>query len=103
MLVEVEQGEDCRAASDGGLQYLRQICEAFAMLLMVDGVQAGCGRTGPFFNFKQAGIEPDTICLSKSISGYGAADSYRCWPRRNSTCCCWARIWARSGTPTQPL
>lgn len=31
----------------------------------------GCGRTGPFFSFEPAGIVPDIVCLSKSISGYG--------------------------------
>jgi diaminobutyrate-2-oxoglutarate transaminase len=31
----------------------------------------GCGRTGPFFSFEPAGIMPDIVCLSKSISGYG--------------------------------
>ncbi len=41
------------------------------MLLILDDVQMGCGRTGPFFSFESAGIKPDMICLSKSISGYG--------------------------------
>jgi diaminobutyrate-2-oxoglutarate transaminase len=41
------------------------------MLLIVDDVQAGCGRTGTFFSFEDAGIEPDIVCLSKSLSGYG--------------------------------
>jgi diaminobutyrate-2-oxoglutarate transaminase len=31
----------------------------------------GCGRTGPFFSFEAAGITPDIVCVSKSISGYG--------------------------------
>src|SRR5205823_7243036 len=35
-------------------------------------VQMGCGRTGPFFSFELAGIEPDIVCLSKSIAGYGS-------------------------------
>jgi diaminobutyrate-2-oxoglutarate transaminase len=34
-------------------------------------VQMGCGRTGPFFSFEAADLEPDIVCLSKSISGYG--------------------------------
>jgi diaminobutyrate-2-oxoglutarate transaminase len=41
------------------------------MLLIVDDVQMGCGRTGPFFSFESAGITPDIVCLSKSIGGYG--------------------------------
>ena len=39
--------------------------------LIVDDVQAGCGRTGSFFSFERAGIAPDMICLSKSLSGLG--------------------------------
>src|SRR3546814_1900583 len=31
----------------------------------------GCGRTGPFFSWEAAGVKPDIVCLSKSISGYG--------------------------------
>lgn len=41
------------------------------MLLIVDDIQAGCGRTGSFFSFEPAGIDPDIVCLSKSISGFG--------------------------------
>ena len=41
------------------------------MLLIVDDIQVGCGRTGPFFSFEPAGIVPDIVCLSKSLSGYG--------------------------------
>ena len=41
------------------------------MLLIVDDIQAGCGRTGTFFSFEEMGIKPDMITLSKSISGYG--------------------------------
>jgi diaminobutyrate-2-oxoglutarate transaminase len=41
------------------------------MLLIVDDIQVGCGRTGPFFSFERAGIQPDIVCLSKSLSGYG--------------------------------
>src|ERR1700742_4570721 len=37
----------------------------------MDEIQAGCGRTGTFFCFEQAGIRPDLVTLSKSISGYG--------------------------------
>lgn len=41
------------------------------ILLIVDDVQMGCGRTGEFFSFEEAGIKPDIVTLSKSISGYG--------------------------------
>lgn len=41
------------------------------MLLIVDDIQVGCGRTGDFFSFEQAGIVPDIVTLSKSLSAYG--------------------------------
>jgi diaminobutyrate-2-oxoglutarate transaminase len=41
------------------------------MLLIVDDIQMGCGRTGAFFSFEEAGITPDIVTVSKSISGYG--------------------------------
>jgi diaminobutyrate-2-oxoglutarate transaminase len=53
------------------LQRLRQLCDRFDVLLIVDDIQAGCGRTGTFFSFERAGIVPDIVCLSKSIGGYG--------------------------------
>lgn len=53
------------------LQGLRALCDKHEILLVVDDVQVGCGRTGYFFSFERAGIVPDIVCLSKSIGGYG--------------------------------
>ncbi|OAB38380.1 diaminobutyrate--2-oxoglutarate transaminase [Paenibacillus glacialis] len=53
------------------LQKLRNLCDEYDILLIVDDIQVGCGRTGPFFSFERAGIVPDIVILSKSISGYG--------------------------------
>jgi diaminobutyrate-2-oxoglutarate transaminase len=39
--------------------------------VIVDDIQAGCGRTGSFFSFEPADIQPDIVTLSKSLSGYG--------------------------------
>ncbi len=50
---------------------MADICNRWEILLIIDDVQAGCGRTGTFFSFEPAGIEPDIVCMSKSISGYG--------------------------------
>ena len=50
---------------------LSELCRKHEILLIVDDVQAGCGRTGTFFSFEEAGITPDIVCLSKSISGFG--------------------------------
>jgi diaminobutyrate-2-oxoglutarate transaminase len=72
VIVETVQAEGgINVASDAWLQRLQSLCRRHAMLLIVDDIQVGCGRTGPFFSFEPAGIVPDIICLSKSLSGYG--------------------------------
>jgi diaminobutyrate-2-oxoglutarate transaminase len=53
------------------LRRLAHLCRARDILLIVDDVQMGCGRTGPFFSFEEAGIVPDIVVLSKSLSGMG--------------------------------
>jgi diaminobutyrate-2-oxoglutarate transaminase len=53
------------------LRRLRLLCDEYHILLIADEIQVGCGRTGPFFAFERAGIVPDMVTLSKSISGYG--------------------------------
>ncbi|MFC4597745.1 diaminobutyrate--2-oxoglutarate transaminase [Cohnella hongkongensis] len=71
-IVETLQGEGgIHVASDQWLKGLAAICKRYGMLLIVDDVQMGCGRTGPFFSFERCGIVPDIVCLSKSIGGYG--------------------------------
>lgn len=72
IILETVQGEGgINAASFEWLKEIERICERFDILLIVDDIQAGCGRTGSFFSFEPAGIEPDIVCLSKSIGGYG--------------------------------
>lgn len=72
VIVETVQGEGgVNVASPEWLRGLSERCQRHAIPLIVDDVQMGCGRTGPFFSFESAGIEPDIVCLSKSISGYG--------------------------------
>jgi diaminobutyrate-2-oxoglutarate transaminase len=53
------------------LRRLREVTSEYGVPLILDEIQAGCGRTGTFFCFEQAGIRPDMVTLSKSISGYG--------------------------------
>ncbi|MBL8349616.1 MAG: diaminobutyrate--2-oxoglutarate transaminase [Burkholderiaceae bacterium] len=53
------------------LQQLQQLCARYRILLICDDIQVGCHRSGPFFSFERAGIVPDIVVLSKSISGYG--------------------------------
>ncbi|GAA2100105.1 diaminobutyrate--2-oxoglutarate transaminase [Brevibacterium salitolerans] len=72
IIVETVQGEGgVRAARAEWLRGLAELCRRHDILLIVDDVQAGCGRTGTFFSFEEAGIVPDIVCLSKSISGSG--------------------------------
>ncbi|GAB2734019.1 diaminobutyrate--2-oxoglutarate transaminase [Salinifilum aidingensis] len=72
VIVETLQGEGgINDARGEWLRHLQGICREHGILLIVDDVQMGCGRTGPFFSFEEAGIEPDVVCLSKSIGGYG--------------------------------
>lgn len=58
-------------ASTKWLRRLKALCEKHDILLICDDIQVGCGRTGSFFSFERAGIVPDIVVLSKSISGYG--------------------------------
>lgn len=72
VLLETVQGEGgLNAASNEWLQRLNKLCKEHDILMIIDDIQAGCGRTGTFFSFEPAGIEPDIVTLSKSISGYG--------------------------------
>ena len=72
VIVETVQGEGgINAASFEWLQNLEKVCRKHDVLLIVDDIQAGCGRTGTFFSFEEAGIKPDIVTLSKSFSGYG--------------------------------
>lgn len=72
LIVETLQAEGgVRPMSFDYLRQLSLLCKKNGILLIIDDIQAGCGRTGPFFSFEDAGIEPDLVTLSKSISGYG--------------------------------
>jgi len=72
VILETVQGEGgLNVASFSWLQRLQALCNQQGIVLIVDDIQAGCGRTGTFFSFEPAGIKPDIITLSKSLSGYG--------------------------------
>lgn len=72
VIVETVQGEGgMNTARAEWLRGLADLCKRHGILLIVDDIQMGCGRTGDFFSFEEAGIVPDIITLSKSISGYG--------------------------------
>ena len=72
VILETIQGEGgLNVASTKWLKGLRKLGDEHDMLMIVDDIQAGCGRSGDFFSFEEAGIKPDIITLSKSLSGYG--------------------------------
>ncbi|MGD9000721.1 MAG: diaminobutyrate--2-oxoglutarate transaminase [Granulosicoccaceae bacterium] len=70
IIVECVQGEGgIHVASDEWLRQLEQVCRDFDILLIVDDIQMGNGRTGDFFSFERSGINPDMVTLSKAIGG----------------------------------
>jgi len=72
VIVEAIQGEGgVNVASADWLQRLRKITVKRGILLIVDNIQAGCGRSGDFFSFEEARIVPDLVMLSKSLSASG--------------------------------
>ncbi len=71
-LVETVQAEGgVNVASARWLRALADLARSHGSLLIVDDIQVGCGRTGPFFSFEDLGVTPDIVCLSKSLSGFG--------------------------------
>lgn len=70
IIVETVQGEGgINVASIKWLQELQELCHEYDILLIIDDIQVGNGRTGTFFSFERAGIKPDMVCMSKSIGG----------------------------------
>jgi diaminobutyrate-2-oxoglutarate transaminase len=71
-IVEALQAEGgVNLASKEWMQALQQLARDLGALLIVDDIQAGCGRTGTYFSFEEHGIEPDIITLAKGIGGIG--------------------------------
>ena len=71
-ILETVQAEGgINVASAAWLRGIAALARRHGALLIVDDIQVGCGRTGAFFSFEEAGLEPDLVCLSKSISGAG--------------------------------
>ncbi|RFP87555.1 diaminobutyrate--2-oxoglutarate transaminase [Rhodobacteraceae bacterium 63075] len=72
ILLETVQGEGgLNAARPDWLRRVADLAREAGALLIIDDVQAGCGRTGRFFSFEEMGISPDIITMAKSISGFG--------------------------------
>ncbi|MCO8126082.1 diaminobutyrate--2-oxoglutarate transaminase [Acidimicrobiia bacterium EGI L10123] len=72
IIVETVQGEGgINVAGFEWLQRLEDLARRWDVLFIVDDIQVGNGRTGPFFSFERAGLHPDIVTLSKSLSGFG--------------------------------
>ncbi|MDO8423493.1 MAG: diaminobutyrate--2-oxoglutarate transaminase [Parvibaculum sp.] len=72
IILETLQGEGgLNVASPEWLRQIAEIAKRHGALLIVDDIQAGCGRTGGFFSFEEAGLKPDIVTLAKSLSGMG--------------------------------
>ena len=72
VIVETVQAEGgINIAKTSWLRNLSRLCQDLGILLIIDDIQAGIGRAGTFFSFEEAGIYPDIVVLSKSLSGFG--------------------------------
>lgn len=70
VVLETIQAEGgINVASTAWLQELSTLCAEHDILLIIDDIQVGNGRSGQFFSFEEAGIVPDMVCLSKSLGG----------------------------------
>ena len=70
ILIEPVQGEGgVTAMTNEYMQGLRALCDANDLLLILDEVQCGYGRTGRFFAYEWSGIEPDIMAVAKGIGG----------------------------------
>lgn len=70
VLIEIVQGEGgVVLPPQGFFADLRALCDERGVLLLIDEVQTGMGRTGTFFAFEQEGIAPDAISLAKALGG----------------------------------
>lgn len=79
VIVEAVQGEGgVHIADTDYLRGLRALCTETGVLLIVDEIQAGLGRTGRWFAFEHAGIAPDVVALGKGLAG-GLPMGAVCW------------------------
>ncbi len=70
IMVESIQGESgIHPCTPEFLRGLRQLCDKHNLLLLLDEVQCGVGRTGKFYAFEHAGVRPDAIAMAKGLGG----------------------------------
>ena len=72
IILETVQGEGgLNVASSKWVKRIADIAKQHGALLIVDDIQAGCGRCGTFFSFEKMGVTPDIVTMAKSVSGFG--------------------------------
>lgn len=72
LIIEPTQGEGgARPFDPAYLGAVRRVASRHGVIVIADEIQAGVGRTGPFFSYEGSGLDPDIITVSKSISGLG--------------------------------
>jgi diaminobutyrate-2-oxoglutarate transaminase len=72
IMFETVQGEGgLNAARPEGVRRVAELAREHGALLIIDDIQAGCGRTGSFFSFEEMGVTPDIVTMAKSVSGFG--------------------------------
>jgi diaminobutyrate-2-oxoglutarate transaminase len=72
LIMETVQAEGgVNVAAEKELKDLMEFCRRYDIIMICDDIQVGCGRCGDFFSFERAGVRPDMVVLSKSLSGYG--------------------------------
>jgi acetylornithine/N-succinyldiaminopimelate aminotransferase len=70
ILIEPVQGEGgLRPVPKEFMQELRQLCDEYGLLLILDEVQTGVGRTGRLFAYEHSGVAPDIMAIAKGIGG----------------------------------
>ncbi len=70
ILIEPVQGEGgVRVVPPQFLKALRQLCDEHGLLLVLDEVQTGIGRTGELFGYQRSGVAPDIMALAKALGG----------------------------------
>jgi len=72
IILETVQGEGgLNAARPEWVRRVAELAREHGALLIIDDIQAGCGRTGTFFSFEEMGVTPDIVTMAKSVSGFG--------------------------------
>jgi len=69
MLEPIQAEGGVRVPAEGYLRGVRQICDEHNLLLILDEIQTGMGRTGRFFAYEHEGVQPDIVTLAKGLGG----------------------------------